>query len=209
VGHRTALNEVANEAAAHWVFAPSSSQIAARPHLMPNRNRRSGLTNRLRIDSAVFPLMRSPWTQGHSAQRVDCRALFSQRPLDQLDGYVYWLWARNLPMHNSIHTVTVQEGEAGRAQEGEAGRAEYYRRNRQPVADPVVVRRRPHSRSKTEGRLCSESSIGANMSRRNIFRRRTRPICQNQIGRPDKSPLLCPAGGGPAGRAGPRLRLQD
>ena len=106
-------------------------------------------------------------------------------------------------------SVSLQEGEAGRAREGAADRAEYYRRNRQAVADPVVVRRRPHSRSKTEGRLCSESSIGANMSRRNICRRRTRPICQNQIGRQDNSSSSCPAGADPAGRAGLRLQLQD
>jgi hypothetical protein len=106
-------------------------------------------------------------------------------------------------------SVRLQEGETGRAREGAADRAEYYRRNRQAVADPVVVRRRPHSRSKTEGRLGSESSIGANTSRRNISRHRTRPICQNQIGRPGKSPLSCPAGAGPAGRAGLRLQLQD
>jgi hypothetical protein len=49
-------------------------------------------------------------------------------------------------------SVRLQEGEAGRAQEGAADRAKYYRRNRQAVADPVVVRRRPHSRNRTEGR---------------------------------------------------------
>ena len=106
-------------------------------------------------------------------------------------------------------SVRMQEEEAGRAQVGAADREEYHRRNRQAVADPVVVRRRPHSRSKTEGRLYSGSSIGANMSRQNTFRRRRRPICRNQIDRPDKSPLSCPAGVGLACRAGLRLQLQD
>ena len=90
--------------------------------------------------------------------------------------------------------VRLQEGEAGQAQEGAADRAEYCRRTHQEVAALAVVRRRPHSRSKTEGRLCSESSIGANTSHRNICRHRTRPICQSQIGHPDNSPLSCPAG---------------
>ena len=105
--------------------------------------------------------------------------------------------------------VRLQEGAAGRAQVEAADRAEYYRRNRQAAVDPVVVRHRLHSRSKTEGRLYSESSIGANMSRRNICRRRKHPICQNQIGHLDKNPLSCPAGAGPADRAGLRWQLQD
>ena len=109
----------------------------------------------------------------------------------------------------TVGRVSLSRRSAVRLQEGAADRAEYYPRNRQAVADPVLVRRRPHSRSRTEGRLGSESSIGANMSRRNICRHRTRPICQSQIGRPDNSSSSCPAGAGPAGRAGLRLQLQD
>jgi hypothetical protein len=138
-----------------------------------------------------------PWRsvvfQKLSRAGIAVSSVINQRPVQFIRGF----------------SVRMQEGEAGRAQEGAADRAERYRRNRQAVADPVVVRRRPHSRSKTEGRLGSESSIGANMSRRNICRHRTHPICQNQIGRPDRSSSSCPAGAGPAGRAGLRLQLQD